>query len=97
MNGFQYSTSYFFFPITFKVVNSNGNGDFYGGIPPAKYIADDITHDFSDRSESNLKEAIYYLEHGTLSSKGEYIFRRSVQFSEKPDRMNNAIIINGQH
>ncbi len=97
MNGFPYSTSYVFWPICFKVVNSNGNGDFYTGIPPAKLVADDITHDFSDRSESNLKEAIYYLEHGTLSSKGEYIFRRSVLFSEKPDRMNNAFLFNRQH
>jgi C-terminal processing protease CtpA/Prc len=93
MNGFLYGNSYLFWPITFKVVNSLGEGDFYSGIPPAKYVTDDITHDFPDRNEVNLKEAIYYLEHGTLSSKGAYLYKRSVQFSEKPDRLNNALFI----
>jgi C-terminal processing protease CtpA/Prc len=95
MNGFQYSNYYYFFPITFKAVNSLGEGDFYTGIPPAKYVSDDITRDFSDRNESSLKEAIYYLEHGTLSAKGAYFYRPSIQFSEKPEKFNNALILNG--
>ncbi|MGD0582832.1 MAG: S41 family peptidase [Bacteroidales bacterium] len=94
MVGMQDSIYYMFWPIMFKVVNSLGNGDFYSGFAPAKYVIDDITHDFSDRNEACLKEALYYLQNGTLSSKGAYIYRPSVQFSERPERFNNAFILN---
>jgi carboxyl-terminal processing protease len=93
MVGFQYRTSYMFFPITFAVVNSAGNGDFYKGIVPEKYVTDDITHDWGDRNEACLKEAIYYLEHGNVSSKALNINQRpSVKFYEKPDRISNLYI-----
>ena len=76
--------------ISFAIVNSSNQGDFYKGIPPIKYVPDDFTHDWSDRNESCLKEAIYYLEHGSTSPKGTYIYQPSIQFSEKPYRMNNV-------
>ena len=91
MVGIQYSDYYMFWPIVLRVVNSAGQSDFYSGFAPAKYVADDITHDFSDRNEACLREAIYYLEHGTVSSKAAYIRRSSAQFDEK-SRFNNAYI-----
>jgi carboxyl-terminal processing protease len=94
MVGMAYSTYYMFWPIMFKVLNSSGQGDFYSGIAPAKYVVDDISHDFNDRNESSLKEAIYYIEHGTLSSKGAYFYRPSVQFTEGTRKFNNAFIFN---
>ena len=92
MAGLNYSTYYMFWPIVFKVVNSAGVSDFYSGLPPAKYVTDDITHDFSDRNESCLKEAIYYLDHGTLSSKGAYMYIPSYQLGEKSFKPTNAYI-----
>jgi carboxyl-terminal processing protease len=92
MNVWQYDYTYIFAPITFKLVNSAGQGDFYAGFAPAKYVPDDITHDFNDKSESCFKEAIYFLENGTVSTKSAYIYRPSVQYSEKPSRMNNMYI-----
>jgi len=59
----QYKTNYMFWPITFSVLNSANQGEFYEGIAPEKYVPDDITHDFNDRNEFCLKEAIFYLEH----------------------------------
>jgi C-terminal processing protease CtpA/Prc len=95
MVGFQFQTSYMFWPITFSLVNSAGQGDFYKGFAPDKYVPDDITHDWNDRNEACLKESIYYLEHGNVSSKGLYINGKqsSIKFSEKPDKNNNAYII----
>ena len=69
MVAFAYQTDYMFFPITFSLVNSTGQGDFFKGFVPDKYVPDDITHDWNDRNEACLKEAIYYLEHGNVSSK----------------------------
>ena len=65
----QYANTYIFAPITFEVVNSLSQGGFYAGFAPAKYVTDDITHDFSDRNEPCLKEAIYFLENGKFRQK----------------------------
>jgi carboxyl-terminal processing protease len=83
---------YIFAPVTFTAVNSIGVGDFYAGFEPKKYVRDDVTHDFNDKSESCFKEAIYFLEHGDISTKGGYTFNPSIQFSEKPAWMNNMFI-----
>jgi carboxyl-terminal processing protease len=84
---------YIFAPVTFELVNSSGQGNFYQGFAPAKYVSDDISHDFNDKNESCYKEAIYFMENGTVSSKGAYIYQPSIQYSEKPVWMNNAFIL----
>lgn len=93
MYGIQYETSYMFWPIAYLIVNSAKQGEFYKGFAPEKYVPDDITHDWSDKNELCLKEAIYYLEHGSVSPKGTYIYQPLIQFSEKPGKMNNAFVI----
>jgi len=94
MNVWTYSTRFVYAPVTFKLVNSSDFGDFYAGFAPAKYVSDDITHDWGDRNEFCLKEAIHYMETGAIKSKSAYAFSPSVQFSEKPAWMNNTFNIN---
>jgi C-terminal processing protease CtpA/Prc len=93
MNGWAIGEKYYMWPVTFKMVNAQSQGEYFQGIYPAKTLPDDITHDFSDRNEVCLKEAIYYLENGSVSSKGFQDFSRYPQFSEKPSWMNNAFIM----
>jgi len=93
MNGWSVGKKYFFWPITFKLVNSSNEGDFFDGFAPDKIATDDITHDFSDRNEECLKEAILYLETGSFSGKGIQDFSRSVQFAEKPTMVNNTYVL----
>jgi carboxyl-terminal processing protease len=95
MNGWDIGSAhtYYVFPVTFKVVNSQNQGDFFAGFAPSKVLADDISHDWSDRNETCLNAAIQYLETGSVSSKSLEIFKRLPQFSEKPEWMNNAIIM----
>jgi carboxyl-terminal processing protease len=93
MNGWTAGKKYYFWPITFKMVNSADQGDFFDGIFPAKVLPDDITHDFNDREELCLKEAIHYLETGSVSAKGIVSFKRYPQFSDKPGWMNNAFVL----
>lgn len=84
---------YTFAPTAFKIVNSENQGEYYFGIPPDKVASDDITHDFGDRDEASLKEAIYYLEHGNVSAKSfEIPFIRLPHVSERPEWMNNMFI-----
>jgi hypothetical protein len=85
---------YYFWPVTFKTVNSVNQGDYFDGFPPDKRAIDDITHDFDDRQEECLKEAILYLETGQFSGKGEGSFKRPVYFSETPSLINNTFIRN---
>jgi len=96
MNGFRYQSSYIFWPITFSLVNSANQGEFYNGFAPLKYVPDDITRDWNDRNELCLKESIYFLEHGSASSKNLSVIqpKRSVILDENPGKNNNAYIIN---
>jgi C-terminal processing protease CtpA/Prc len=93
MYGFKHKELYMFWPISFELVNTAGEGDFYEGFAPKKYVIDDITHDWGDRKEYCLKEAIYYLENGSVSSKGEYSYRRQVQFDENKNKPENLLLI----
>jgi carboxyl-terminal processing protease len=86
------NNKYIFAPVTFTLVNSLGEGDYYAGFAPKKYVHDDITHDFNDKNELCFKEAIYFLANGDVSKKGGYDFIQSKQFSEKPAWMNNMFI-----
>lgn len=92
MNGWAVGKKYFMWPVTFKTVNSQGNGEYFKGIPPTKLVIDDITHDFDDRNEANLKEAIRYLENGAFTSKGFIRFKNGPQVSERPEWMKNAFV-----
>jgi carboxyl-terminal processing protease len=98
MNGWDIGKKYFMWPVTFKTVNSLDQGEYFDGIFPAKVLTDDITHDFSDRRETCLNEAIHYLETGSVSSRSFNMsdmqpFKRSPQLSEKPKWMNNAFVL----
>jgi carboxyl-terminal processing protease len=93
MNGWPVGNKYYMWPVTFKMVNSNDQGEYFLGILPAKLLPDDITHDFSDRQELCLKEAIHYLQTGSVSTKGSQQFYRHSQFSDKPEWMNNAFAL----
>lgn len=62
-------SDYVYVPITFKIVNSDGEGDYYDGLPADAYAADDITHNFGDINESSLAEALYHIQYGSFSGK----------------------------
>ena len=95
MNGGDIGKKYFIAPVTFKGVNKNNEGDYFDGIVPDALVSDDITHNFSDREELCLKAAISYMETGSvITSKAGFEFKRHPQYSEKPEWMNNGILIN---
>jgi carboxyl-terminal processing protease len=92
MNGWPVGEKYYMWPVTFKMVNALDQGEYYNGIYPDKVMADDITRDFTDSEELCLKEAIHYLETGSVSTKGEQVFKRFPVFSEIPEWRNNAFV-----
>jgi C-terminal processing protease CtpA/Prc len=67
MSGFQYNQD-LLFPITFKVVNSKGEGDYFQGLKADAYRSDGLDLPFGNHQESCLKEGIYYLQNGSFSN-----------------------------
>ena len=57
-------------PISFKVVNDRGEGDYFDGFVPGSFIIDDLNHTFNDPEEARLKEALSYINTGVLSNAG---------------------------
>jgi C-terminal processing protease CtpA/Prc len=62
---------YVFVPVSFKLVNANGEGDYFDGIPADDYAPDGLQYAFSDRREPRLKDAIIYIETGTYPNPGQ--------------------------
>jgi C-terminal processing protease CtpA/Prc len=59
---------YNIFPVSFKTVNSNGEADYFAGFPVNKNVADDLSRDFGNEEELNLKEALKYLTTGAFTA-----------------------------
>ncbi len=92
---FPCGKKYYFSPVSSAATNNLGQGDFYKGFAPNKIAVDDITHDFSDRRETCLANAIQFLSSGNFLS-GKALERtggrRTVQYSERPAWMNNTFV-----
>jgi carboxyl-terminal processing protease len=55
-------------PVAFKLVNSEGQGDFFGGIQPDCRAGDDIEHDLGSAEEASLAEALTFIRTGACST-----------------------------
>ena len=54
-------------PVAFSLRNANGEGDFFGGIPPTCAAPDDLDHQLGDPVESSLREALAFIATGRCS------------------------------
>ncbi len=67
MNAWYYGSQYAFVPVTFKIANADGEGDYFEGLQASSYVADDVTRPFDDLEEASLKEALNFIETGSFS------------------------------
>jgi carboxyl-terminal processing protease len=67
MNAWYYGNLYAFVPVTFKIANAAGDGDYFNGLPANSKVVDDLSRLFGDPEESMLKEALNFIETGTFS------------------------------
>jgi carboxyl-terminal processing protease len=56
------------FPITFRLVNADGNTDYFDGLPADCWAADDLFHQLGDESEGMLAAALAYIGDGTCEA-----------------------------
>jgi C-terminal processing protease CtpA/Prc len=54
-------------PISFKIANDAGEGEYFEGFRPDSYISDDLNHKFGDPREARLREALNFIETGMFS------------------------------
>jgi C-terminal processing protease CtpA/Prc len=76
MYGFE-KQNILFFPITFKLLNANDEGEYFGGIAPSSHIPDPVSHSFGDLNEPCLKEALHFIEFGSFTGSLATSFPRS--------------------
>jgi C-terminal processing protease CtpA/Prc len=60
--------NYYLVPVMFKLTNQNGKGDYFNGLPVDQLTTDDLDHDFGDRNESCLHQALYYIQTGKFDA-----------------------------
>jgi C-terminal processing protease CtpA/Prc len=51
-------------PITFRSLNADGEGDYFGGIPVDCEVPDDLDHQLGDEHELRLKTALSLMDGG---------------------------------
>ena len=59
-------------PVCFSILNANGEGDYYTGIPVDIEQIDDITRPFGDLNEASLSAAISHIEGSGVKSFFDY-------------------------
>ena len=55
-------------PVAFSLRNANGEGDYFGGLPPTCTASDDIERDLGDAAEASLAEAFHFIRTGECSA-----------------------------
>ncbi|MCA9692815.1 MAG: PDZ domain-containing protein [Myxococcales bacterium] len=59
------------FPITFRVLNADGEGDYYDGIEPDCFVEDDLDHELGDPAESSLAAALSIMQTGACPAEAD--------------------------
>jgi carboxyl-terminal processing protease len=63
-NGFDICADVLY-PITFKIANASGYGDYFDGLAPTCAAIDDVTHALGDPDEASLAMALTYVATGS--------------------------------
>jgi carboxyl-terminal processing protease len=62
-------TDYTLVPVTYYIYNRDDEGDYFDGLPPDYFVADDLDEAFGSPEEDCLKEVLYFIENGTFSGR----------------------------
>jgi C-terminal processing protease CtpA/Prc len=65
MYGFSFQ-DWLIFPVTAKILNANGYGDYEDGIIPDQLVTDNHRYDWGDERDPAIKQAIHYIQYGTF-------------------------------
>lgn len=58
---------WYVFPVSFRSVNKNGDGNYFDGLQPDATVSDGLTKGWGDVEESCLASALHYINSGSFS------------------------------
>ncbi len=65
----NYQNQYVIVPVSVRIANAEGNANYFSGFPVDGPAEDGLAFDLGDTEEPSLAEALYYIRHGSFSSK----------------------------
>jgi hypothetical protein len=60
---------WYIFPVSFRTVNKNGEGNFFNGITINNQVADGLDKDWGDITENSLASVIKYVNTGSFRAR----------------------------
>jgi len=69
---------WYVFPVSFKTVNKNSEGNYYNGFAPNAFVADGLDKDWGDISESSLASALRNISSGSYKGIAETTYAESM-------------------
>jgi carboxyl-terminal processing protease len=65
MYGFSFQ-EWTLYPVTVKLLNADGFGDFFDGLPVDAVAEEGLDKDWGDESDPNISQALYFIENGSF-------------------------------
>ena len=78
---------WYIFPVSFRTINKNGEGNYFNGIPVTASIPDGLDKDWGDLTESSLASAIRNITTGSYRGSGEPVYRENAAISIGNERL----------
>ncbi|MBA7518796.1 hypothetical protein ES705_10869 [subsurface metagenome] len=63
-----YFQDWLFAPVTIQLINSDGYGDYFNGLPPDCIAEDGLDKSWGDETESSLSQAFHYISFGIFDN-----------------------------
>ena len=81
-------------PVSFSMVNADGHGDYFAGLPADCQAGDDIEHDLGDVAEASLAEALGFIRTGACSAATQALGTRRARSASRPATSGWASLVN---
>ena len=83
---------WYVFPVSFKTVNKNGEGNYYGGFVPNAMVADGLDKDWGDITESSLASAIRNINGGNFRGSTEQAYIEPIMVASGNDALEKTML-----
>jgi carboxyl-terminal processing protease len=95
MYGFLFH-DWYLYPVSFKVLNAKGYGDYFNGLPVDMQTDEGLDKDWGDSLDPAIDQALFFIQNGTFNVKREFLpkSRYSDPVSEKLLSRKNLILLN---
>ncbi len=83
---------WYVFPVSFKTVNKNGEGNYYGGFVPNALVADGLDKDWGDVTEASLASAIRNINGGNYRGNIEPSYIEPMMVAKGNDALEETML-----